>query len=64
MGDMLEQFSFVHLSVQSNKLLTRPDSDKAQETVVPNLLSPRDPVFRLDIGHKLYHHHLSVQASI
>ena len=25
--------------------------------VVPNVLSPRDLVFRPDIGRKLYHHH-------
>ena len=26
---------------------------------MPNVLSPRDLVFTLDIGHKLYHHHIA-----
>ena len=34
------------------------DCDEAGAYVLPNVLSPRDLVFRPDIGHKLYHHHL------
>ena len=39
-----------------DKLLTKTDCDEAGDYVVPNVLSPRDLVFRPDIGHKLYHH--------
>ena len=39
-----------------DKLLTKTDCDEAGDYVMPNLLSPRDLVFRPDIGHKLYHH--------
>ena len=41
-----------------DKLLTRTDCDEAGDYVVPNVLIPRNLVFRPDIGHKLYHHHL------
>ena len=40
------------------KLLIKTDCDEAGDYVVPNVLSPRDLVFRPDIGHKLYHHHI------
>ena len=41
-----------------DKLLTRTYCDEAGDYVAPNVLSPRDLVFRPDIaGHKLYHHH-------
>ena len=40
-----------------DKMLTRTDCDEAEDYVVPNVLNPRDLVFRPDIGHKLYHHH-------
>ena len=39
-----------------DKLLTRTDCEEVGDYVVPNVLSPRDLVFRPDIGHKLYHH--------
>ena len=39
-----------------DKLLTKADCDEAGDYVVPNVLSPRDVVFRPDIGHKLFHH--------
>ena len=32
------------------------DGDEAGDYVVPHVLSPRDRVFRPDIGNKLYHH--------
>ena len=41
-----------------DKLLTKTDCDEAGDYVVPNVLSSRDLVFRPDIGHKLYHHHV------
>ena len=44
------------MTVFQDKLLTRTDCDEAGDYVVPNVLSPRDLVFRPDIGHKLYHH--------
>ena len=44
------------MTIFQDKLLTRTDSDEAGDYVVPNVLSPRDLVFRPDIGHKLYHH--------
>ena len=31
---------------------------------MPNVLSPRDLVFRPDIGHKLYHHQLLKSCGI
>ena len=31
---------------------------------MPNVLSPRDLVFRPDIGHKLYHHQLKILINI
>ena len=34
-----------------DKLLTKTDCDEAGDYVVPNVLSPRDLVFRPDIGH-------------
>ena len=40
-----------------DKLLTRADCDEAGDYVVHNVLSPRDLVFRHEIGHKLYHCH-------
>ena len=46
------------MTIFQDKLLTRTDSDEAGDYVVPNVLSPRDLVFRPDIGHKLYHHHM------
>ena len=36
-----------------DKLLTKTDCDEAGDYVVPNVFSPRDLVFRPDIGHKL-----------
>ena len=44
------------MTIFQDKLLTRTDCDKAGDYVVPNVLNPRDLVFRPDIGHKLYHH--------
>ena len=44
------------MTIFQDKLLTRTDCDEAGDYVVPNVLSPRDLVFRSDIGHKLYHH--------
>ena len=44
------------MTIFQDKLLTRTDCDKAGDYVVPNVLSPRDLVFRPDIRHKLYHH--------
>ena len=44
------------MTIFQDKLLTRSDCDEAGDDVVPNVLSPRDLVFRPDIGHKLYHH--------
>ena len=46
------------MTIFQGKLPTRTDCDEAGDYVVPNVLSPRDLVFRPDIGHKLYHHHL------
>ena len=34
-----------------DKLLSKTDCDEAGDYVVPNVLSPRDQVFRPDIGH-------------
>ena len=45
------------MTILQDKLLTRTDCDEAGDYVVPNVLSPRDLVFRSDIGHKMYHHH-------
>ena len=45
------------MTIFQDKLLTRTDCDEAGDCVVPNVLSPRDQVFRPNIGHKLYHHH-------
>ena len=45
-----------------DKLLTRTDCDGAGDYVVPNVISPRDLVFRPDIGHKLYHPHNYTQS--
>ena len=45
------------MTIFKDKLLTRTDCDEAGDYIVPNVLSPRDLVFRPDIGHKLYHHH-------
>ena len=44
------------MTIFQDKLLTWTDCDEAGDYVVPNVLSPRDLVFRPDIGHKLYHH--------
>ena len=41
------------MTIFQDKLLTRTDCDEAGDYVVPNELSPRDLVFRPDIG--LYH---------
>ena len=51
------------MTIFQDKLLTRTDCDEAGDYVVPNVLSPRDLVFRPDIGHKLYHHLLPVLVS-
>ena len=45
------------MAIFQDKLLTRTDCDEAGDYVVPNVLSPRDLVFRPDIGHKMYHDH-------
>ena len=44
------------MTIFQDKLLTWTDCDEAGDYVVPNVLSPRDLVFRPDIGHELYHH--------
>ena len=44
------------MAIFQDKLMTRTDCDEAGDYVLPNALSPRDIVFRPDIGHKLYHH--------
>ena len=49
------------MTIFQDKLLTRTDCDEAGDYVVRNVLSPRDLVFRPDIEHKLYHHHIYVQ---
>ena len=46
------------MTIFQAKLLTRTYCDEAGDYVVSNVLSPRDLVFRPDIGHKLYHHQL------
>ena len=43
------------MKIFQDKLLTRTDCDEAGDYVVPNVLSPRDLVFKPGIGHKLYH---------
>ena len=48
------------MTIFHDKLLTRTDCDEAGDYVVPNVLSPRDLVFRPVIGHKLYHHPLKL----
>ena len=45
------------MTIFQDKLLTRTECDEAGGYFVPNVLCPRDLVFRPDIGHKLYHHH-------
>ena len=45
------------MTIFQDKLLIRTDCDEAGDHVVPNMLSPRDLVFRPDIEHKLYHLH-------
>ena len=40
------------MTIVKDKRLTRTDCDKAGDYVVPNVLSPRDLVFRPDIGQK------------
>ena len=45
------------MTIFQDKLLTRTYCDEAGDYVMPNMLSPRDLVFRPDIGQKLYHHH-------
>ena len=40
------------MTIFQDKLLTRTDCDETGDYVVPNVLSPRDLVFRPDIGHK------------
>ena len=42
------------MSIFYDKLLIKTDCDAAVDCVLPNVLSPRDQVFRSDIGHKLY----------
>ena len=44
------------MTIFQEKLLTRTDCGEAGDYVVPNVLSPREQVFRPDIGHKLYYH--------
>ena len=44
------------MTIFQDKLLTRTDCDETGDYVVSKVLSPRDLVFRPDIGHKLYHH--------
>ena len=64
--DSIPGFSFLSdetlnrgpMTIFQDKLLTRTDCDEAGDYVVPNVLSPRDLVFRPYIGHKLYHHHI------
>ena len=48
------------MKIFQDKFLTRTDCDKAGDYVVPNVLSPRNLVFRPDIGHKLYHNQVIV----
>ena len=48
------------MTIFQNKLLTMTDCDEAGGYFVPNVLSPRDLVFRPDRGHKLYHHRISL----
>ena len=52
------------ITIFQGKLRTRTDCDEAGDYVVPNVLSPRDLIFRPDIGHKLYHHHYSVYQAV
>ena len=40
------------MTIFQDKLLTRTDCDEAGDYVVPNVLCPKDLVFRPDIGHK------------
>ena len=40
------------MTIFNDKRLRRTDCDKAGDYVVPNMLSPRDLVFRPDIGQK------------
>ena len=40
------------MTIFKDKRLTRTDCDEAGDYVVPNVLSPRDLVFRPDIGQK------------
>ena len=40
------------MTIFQDKLLTRTDCDEAGDYVVPNVLSPRDLVFRPAIGPK------------
>ena len=49
------------MTIFQDKLLTRTDYDEAGDYVVPKMLSLRDLVFKSDIGHKLYHHHILFQ---
>ena len=52
------------MTIFKDKRLTRTDCDEAGDFVVPNVLSPRNLVFRPDIGQKkLYHHRLGRIAS-
>ena len=51
------------MTIVQDKLPTRTDCDEAEDYVVPNVLSPRDLVFRPDIGHKLYQHQSHVIVS-
>ena len=46
------------MTIFQDKLLTRTDCDESGDYVVPNVLSQRDLVFRLDIGQKLYQHRM------
>ena len=51
------------VTVLQDKLLTRTDCDEAGDYVVPNVLSPWGLVFRPGIGHKLYHHKVTMTGT-
>ena len=51
------------MTIFHDKMLTRTDCDEAGDYVVPNVLNPKDIVFRPDIGHKLYHHQEKIHIS-
>ena len=51
------------MTIFQDKLLARTCLDEAGDYVVPNMLSPRDLVFRPDIGQELCHHHYLIQTT-